>query len=75
MARKAASKLDFLSHSANLNRKNLALNEQMIELNQRLNEINQEIMQINQEMLEFNEEFEFQFGIHVWSSSTYANGC
>ena len=55
-AAKAASELDFLSHSANLNRKNLALNEQMIELNQRLNEINQEIMQINQEMLEFNEE-------------------
>ena len=55
-AAKAASDLDFLSHIANLNRKNLALNEQMIELNQRLNEINREIMLINQEMLEFNEE-------------------
>ena len=55
-AAKAASDLDFLSHIANLNRKNLALNEQMIELNQRLNEINREIMRINQEMLEFNEE-------------------
>ena len=55
-AAKAASDLDFLSHIANLNRKNLALNEQMIELNQRMNEINREIMLINQEMLEFNEE-------------------
>lgn len=55
-AAKSASDLDFLSHIANLNRKNLALNEQMIELNQRLNEINREIMRINQEMLEFNEE-------------------
>ena len=55
-AAKAASDLDFLSHIANLNRKNLALNEQMIELNQRMNEINREIMRINQEMLEFNEE-------------------
>ena len=55
-AAKVASELDLLSHSANLNRKNLALNERMIELNHQLTEINQEVMQLNQEMLEFNEE-------------------
>lgn len=33
-AAKVRSELDLLSHSANLNRKNLTLNERMIELNQ-----------------------------------------
>ena len=51
-----ASELDLLSHSANLNQKNLALNEKMIDLNHQLIEINHEVMQLNQEMLDFNEE-------------------
>ena len=55
-AAKVRSELDLLSHSANLNRKNLALNERMIELNHQLMEINQEVMRLNQEMLDFNEE-------------------
>ncbi len=55
-AAKDRSELDLLSHSANLNRKNLELNERMIELNHQLTEINHEVMQLNQEMLDFNEE-------------------